>query len=79
VRGAAGTRRDAPETGLTVCAITIHPQLGRILTPNGRVELLRVVGVATAAKDRMLATSTAEALVDLATSNPLRLTDPSRA
>ena len=35
----------APATGLTVYALTRDPELGEILTPNGRVEFLQLVGV----------------------------------
>jgi hypothetical protein len=71
--------QDAPATGLTVYAITIDRQLGQIRTPNGRVRFLQVVGVTAAEKDRMLTTSTADVLKDMAESNALLLTDPSRA
>lgn len=70
---------DAPATGLSVYAVTTDQQLGRISTPNGTVQFLQVVGVTGAEKDRMLATSTAEVLTELARDNPLLITDPHRA
>ncbi|MDR2986835.1 MAG: suppressor of fused domain protein [Nocardiopsaceae bacterium] len=70
---------DAPATGLSVYAVTTDQQLGRISTPNGSVQFLQVVGVTGAEKDRMLATSTAEVLTELARDNPLLITDPHRA
>jgi Suppressor of fused protein (SUFU) len=69
---------DAPPTGLTVCALTLDPQLGRIDTPNGKVEFLQVVGVSSREKAEMVATSTADVLARLAEDNPLLITDPGR-
>jgi len=70
---------DAPPTGLTVFAFTVDPELGQIQTPNGAVIFLQAVGVTAAEKERMLATSTADVLGELASTNPLLITDPSRA
>jgi hypothetical protein len=70
---------DAPDTRLTVYAITVDPELGEIQTPNGRVTFLQLVGVTAAEKDDMLATSTAAVLARLAQGNPLLITDPGRA
>ena len=70
---------DAPPTALTVYAFTIDPELGRIDTPNGQVSFLQAVGVTAEEKERMLASSTAEVLADLALTNPHLLTDPGRA
>lgn len=70
---------DAPDTTLTVYAVTPDPELGRIETPNGRVEFLQVVGITAGEKELMVNTSTAEVLADLARSNNLLLTDPGRA
>lgn len=70
---------DAPNTGLTVYAVTVDPQLGEIATPNGRVVFLQLVGVTAAEKEQMLATSTADVLGRLAAGNPLLVTDPGRA
>lgn len=70
---------DAPPTGLTVFAVAQDPQLGVIRTPNGKVEFLQVVGVTDKEKQRMLATSTAEVIAELATMDSLLITDPARA
>jgi suppressor of fused protein SUFU len=70
---------DAPSTNLTVYAVTIDPQLGRISTPNGTVQFLQVVGVTDAEKEQMLASSTADVLAGLASDNWLLITDPHRA
>jgi hypothetical protein len=70
---------DAPPTGLTVYAFIIDPELGRIDTPNGQVSFLQAVGVTAEEKERMLSTSTAVVLDDLALTNPRLLTDPGRA
>lgn len=70
---------DAPPTGLTVYAFTLDPQLGQINTPNGQVAFLQAVGVTAEEKEQMLATSTADVLTDMATTNPYLLTDPARA
>lgn len=70
---------DAPYTGLTVFAVTLDPQLGEIRTPNGKVAFLQVVGVTDKEKQRMLATSTAEVLAELAGIDPWLITDPARA
>jgi hypothetical protein len=69
----------APPTGLTVYAVTEDPELGQIATPNGAVQFLQVVGATAEEKDRMLATSTAAVLTDLARDNPLLITNPARA
>jgi hypothetical protein len=68
----------APETSLTVYAVTVDPQLGEIDTANGKVVFLQVVGVTSTEKERMLASSTAAVLTELARENPLLVTDPSR-
>jgi hypothetical protein len=70
---------DAPPTGLTVYAFIIDPELGRIDTPHGQVSFLQAVGVTAEEKERMLSTSTADVLDDLALTNPRLLTDPGRA
>ncbi|SDO94075.1 Suppressor of fused protein (SUFU) [Nakamurella panacisegetis] len=70
---------DAPDTGLTAYALTLDPRLGEILTPNGRVSFLQLVGVTAAEKELMLASSTAEVLVHLAVADPMLTTDPARA
>ncbi|VVJ17432.1 Uncharacterised protein [Amycolatopsis camponoti] len=69
---------DAPPSELTVYALTLDPQLGCIQTPNGKVTFLQAVGVSSREKTRMLETSTAAVLTDLAESNPLYITDPHR-
>lgn len=69
---------DAPPTELRVWAFTLDPQLGRIDTPNGKVEFLQAVGVSNGEKAEMLATSTADVLARLADENPLLITDPAR-
>jgi len=70
---------DAPSTGLTVFAVCVDPELGAIDTPNGKVVFLQLVGVTAEEKARMVATSTAEVLADLAARDPLLVTDPARA
>ncbi|MET3806204.1 hypothetical protein ABIB25_003214 [Nakamurella sp. UYEF19] len=70
---------DAPPSGLTVFAVTPDPALPAIDTPNGRVHFLQLVGVSAAEKERMLATSTAQVLAELAAADPLLITDPARA
>ena len=69
---------DAPPTDLMVWAFTLDPQLGRIDTPNGKVDFLQVVGFTSQEKAEMLATSTADVLGRLAEDNPLLITDPGR-
>ncbi len=69
---------DAPATGLTVYALTLDPQLGHISTPNGDVVFLQAVGVTAGEKARMLTSSTADVLSDLAENNPLLITYPHR-
>jgi hypothetical protein len=70
---------DAPPTGLHVFAVALDRDLGRIETRNGRVEFLQLVGVTEGEKARMLASSTAEVLDQLAESDPLLVTRPDRA
>jgi hypothetical protein len=70
---------DGPDTGLTVLAFTVDPQLGTIDTPNGRVTFLQAVGVTAEEKTRMRQSSTAEVIAELARDNPLLVTDPARA
>jgi hypothetical protein len=70
---------DGPDTGLTVFAFTVDPQLGTIDTPNGKVIFYQAVGVTAAEKEQMLATSTRAVLDTLAVGNPLLITDPARA
>jgi len=70
---------DAPETGLTVFALTVDPVLGEIETPNGRVQFLQLVGVTEQEKQEMLTSGTARVLASLAAGNPLLVTDPARA
>lgn len=70
---------DAPSTSLTMYAVTIDSQLGRISTPNGSVQFFQVVGVTAAEKELMLASSTADVLTGLARNNWLLITDPHRA
>ena len=69
---------DAPPSELTVYALTLDPQLGRIDTPNGKVEFLQAVGVSSREKADMLETSTAAVLAGLTEDNPLLITDPHR-
>lgn len=69
---------DAPPTGLTVWAFTTDAELGRISTPNGRVQFLQAVGVTAAEKARMIDTSTGEVLAGIAHGNPLLITSPRR-
>jgi hypothetical protein len=69
---------DAPPTRLTVFALTVDPQLGRVRTPNGDVTFLQVVGITATEKARMLGSSTEEVLEELAYGNPLLVTDPGR-
>jgi hypothetical protein len=69
---------DAPPSELTVYALTLDPQLGRIDTPNGKVEFLQAVGVSSREKGVMVETSTATVLTGLAEGNPLLITDPHR-
>jgi len=69
---------DAPPTGLTVYAFTVDPQLGTMSTPNGQVTFLQAVGVTAAEKERMIASSTADVLSELAAVDPLLQTDPAR-
>ncbi|MBE1498230.1 hypothetical protein H4696_005330 [Amycolatopsis lexingtonensis] len=69
---------DAPPTELTVYALKLDPQLGRIDTANGKVDFLQAVGVSSAEKAAMLETSTADVLAVLAEGNPLLVTDPHR-
>jgi hypothetical protein len=83
---AAGHRVDlrAPITGddlqtrLTALAFTADPQLGRIATPNGRVDFLQAVGITDDELSEMKASSTATVLATLAERNPLLITDPAR-
>ena len=70
---------EAPQTGLTVYAVTVDPELGGMDTPNGRVEFLQLVGVTEEEKKQMLASSTAAVLERLAADDPLLVTDPGRA
>ncbi|MEU5884039.1 suppressor of fused domain protein [Spirillospora sp. NPDC047279] len=67
-----------PACGLTVLAFTLDPQLPPLATPNGRVEFLQLVGVTAGELARMKETSTAEVLAELASGNPLLVTDPAR-
>jgi Suppressor of fused protein (SUFU) len=84
---AAGDRIDVrgpitgePGTALTALAITRDPQFhGPVPSPNGAFTLLQVVGITAAELASMKATSTAEVLADLATSNSLLITNPRRA
>lgn len=69
---------DGPDTELSVLAFTLDPLLGQIATPNGKVAFLAAVGVTAAEKERMLASTTADVLADLAVTSPLLLTDPGR-
>lgn len=66
----------APDTDLTVFAITIDWQLGEIATANGKVVFLQLVGVTAADKDRMAASSTAAVLAERAHRDPMLITDP---
>jgi Suppressor of fused protein (SUFU) len=70
---------DGPDTGLTVFAFTVDPELGEVETLNGKVRFLAAVGVTAAEKQQMLDTSTADVLARLAAVNPLLVTDPARA
>jgi hypothetical protein len=70
---------DAPPTGLTIFAIGVDRELGRIETPNGRVEFLQLVGVTEEEKAQMLASSTSEVLNELADSDGFLITRPDRA
>lgn len=70
---------DAPETDLTVFAVTIDPELGTIATTNGRVTFLQLVGITQVEKDQMIARSTSAVLAELASTDPLLITDPLRA
>jgi hypothetical protein len=70
---------DGPDTGLTVFAFSVDPELGTIDSPNGKVTFLQAVGVTAEEKARMLASSTDDVLRDLAAPNPLLVTDPARA
>ena len=70
---------DAPDTGLSVFALCVDPELGEIDTPNGHVVFLQLVGVTAAEKREMIETSTAAVLDRLATGNPLLVTHPTRA
>lgn len=69
---------DAPPSELTVYALTLDPQLGRIDTPNGTVEFLQAVGVSSREKAAMVESGTAVVLAGLAEHNPLLVTDPHR-
>lgn len=70
---------DAPSTSLTVFAVALDPELGRIETPNGEVAFLQLVGVTSQEQEEMAASSTAEVLESLARTSPLLVTDPGRA
>lgn len=70
---------DAPPTPQTVLAFQVDPELGEIATPHGRVVFLQAFGVTAAEKARMLESSTAEVLAELAGTNPLLVVDPDRA
>lgn len=70
---------EAPPTGLPVFAVALDPELGERQTPNGRVVFLQLVGVTAEEKERMVASSTAAVLADLAARDPLLVTDPARA
>lgn len=47
----------APDTGLTVFAVSTDPVLGEISSPNGKVVFLELVGVTAEEKDEMLQSS----------------------
>lgn len=68
----------APDSGLTVFAITPDPELDGMETSNGRVNFLQLVGVSDAERDGMLATSTEQVLTGLRMRNNLLITDPAR-
>ena len=70
---------DAPDTGLTVFAVCIDPELGEIDTPNGRVAFLQLVGITAGEKEEMVASSTADVLGRLADISPWLITDPGRS
>ena len=69
-----------PDTALTALAITSDPQLPEpVESPNGSFTLLQIVGITAQELARMKADSTSAVLDELATANPLLVTDPSRA
>jgi hypothetical protein len=70
---------DGPDTGLTVYAFAVDPELGIIDTPNGKVVFYQVVGVNAEEKARMKRSSTRDVLQELARQNPLLITEPARA
>jgi hypothetical protein len=70
---------DGPDTGLTVLAFVVDPQLGTVGTPNGRLAFYQAVGVTAAEKARMVETSTQQVLDEFAIGNPLLVTDVTRA
>ncbi|WBB65367.1 suppressor of fused domain protein [Micromonospora sp. WMMD812] len=70
---------DGPDTGLTVFAFTVDPQLDTIDTPNGKVTFYQAVGVTPEEKTRMQQASTRQVLDQMTGSNPLLVTDPARA
>lgn len=68
------------DTALTALAIARDPQLpDPIHSVNGSFRLLQIVGVTADELALMKSSSTAEVLEQLATSNALLVTDPSRA
>lgn len=73
------TLPDAPPTALTGFVITLDPGLGELATPNGAVRFLQAVGVTEAEQHRVREHGAATVLAELATDNPLLITDPARA
>ena len=71
----------APDTGLTVDLLTLDPELGRIDTPNGRMEFLQVVGITAAEKAVAVEAGDQSAglLARRAAEHPLLVTDPARS
>ncbi|GAA2814169.1 suppressor of fused domain protein [Crossiella cryophila] len=73
------TLPDAPPTGLTGFALTVDPGLGELVTPNGKVLFLQAVGITPAEQTRIREHGADTVLAELATGNPLLITDPARA
>lgn len=69
---------DAVDSRLTAFAVTTDPQLGEIETENGRVTFLLLVGVTDAEREKMVETTTAEVLDQVAVGNPHLVTNVRR-
>lgn len=67
---------DAPDTDLTVLALVVDPQMGRIDTPNGAVEFLQLVGVTATDFERMVASTTDAVLEERRAADPLLVLRP---